>query len=58
MDEPDQYLDWHALQFYSRLFHDGIASERKSARLVFRGDNDNPRSGIPAAVAYLPFATE
>jgi hypothetical protein len=42
MDEPDQYLDWHALQFYSRLFHDGIASERKTARLVFRGDISRP----------------
>jgi hypothetical protein len=25
MDEPYEYLDWHALLFYSRLFHKGAA---------------------------------
>jgi hypothetical protein len=41
MDEPTEYLDWHALLFYSRLFHRGLAGAT-AARFVFRGDISRP----------------
>ena len=41
MDEPTDYLDWHALAFFSALFHDGIKNQSAS-HLVFRGDISRP----------------
>ena len=41
MDEPTDYLDWHALKFFSALFHEGIKNQFAS-RLVFRGDISRP----------------
>jgi hypothetical protein len=41
MDEPYMYLDWHALLFFSRLFHKGIASA-KAAHFAYRGDISRP----------------
>jgi hypothetical protein len=41
MDEPFEYLDWHALLFYSRLFHKGI-KDAKTTHFLFRGDISRP----------------
>jgi hypothetical protein len=41
MDEPTKYLDWHALKFFSRLFHSG-RTPAHSVKFVFRGDISRP----------------
>ncbi|MCZ7643736.1 MAG: DNRLRE domain-containing protein [Planctomycetota bacterium] len=41
MDEPFEYLDWHALKFYSRLFHEGIKDAKKTT-WQYRGDISRP----------------
>ncbi|HLX63139.1 MAG TPA: hypothetical protein VKX17_17850 [Planctomycetota bacterium] len=41
MDEPSAMLDWYALRFYSRLFHQGVA-DQKGTHLIFRGDISRP----------------
>ncbi|MBE7464560.1 MAG: hypothetical protein HS116_13875 [Planctomycetes bacterium] len=41
MDEPFEYLDWHALKFYSRLFHEG-AKDAKKTTWQYRGDISRP----------------
>ncbi|MCY3022526.1 MAG: hypothetical protein NTW87_26390 [Planctomycetota bacterium] len=41
MDEPYMYLDWHALLFFSRMYHKGIAAA-KTTHFAFRGDISRP----------------
>ncbi len=41
MDEPNEYLDWHALAFYSRLLHEGLRGAR-TVRFQYRGDVSRP----------------
>jgi hypothetical protein len=41
LDEPQQWLDWQALLFYSKLFHKGIAG-KKTVNFGFRGDISRP----------------
>jgi len=41
LDEPVRTLDWMALAFYSRLFHEGIKGQQ-NAQFVFRGDISRP----------------
>ena len=41
LDEPQQWLDFQALKFYSGLFHLGIAG-KKTANFGFRGDISRP----------------
>jgi hypothetical protein len=41
MDEPFEYLDWQALQFFSRLFHEGAKGATK-AKFQYRGDISRP----------------
>jgi len=41
LDEPVRTLDWMALAFYSRLFHEGTKGQR-TAQFVFRGDISRP----------------
>jgi len=39
MDEPNEYLDWRAINFYSALFHDGVKkSGAKDVQFVYRAD--------------------
>ncbi|HEY3324079.1 MAG TPA: hypothetical protein VGP72_26740 [Planctomycetota bacterium] len=42
MDEPNEYLDWHALNFYSRMFHAGLKAAGKDVPLCFRADVSRP----------------
>ncbi|HYF50976.1 MAG TPA: hypothetical protein VEJ63_16300 [Planctomycetota bacterium] len=41
LDEPQTWLDWQALLFYSRLFHKGL-DEAKTTKFVYRGDISRP----------------
>ncbi|HYF50977.1 MAG TPA: hypothetical protein VEJ63_16305 [Planctomycetota bacterium] len=41
MDEPNEYLDWHALNFYSRLCHAGMKNA-KNSKWAYRGDISRP----------------
>jgi hypothetical protein len=41
LDEPQQWLDWQALLFYSKLFHKGL-SDAKTVKFVFRSDVSRP----------------
>lgn len=41
MDEPFEYLDWHALKFFGKLFHEGIKNA-KTAKFLYRGDISRP----------------
>ena len=42
MDEPFEYLDWHALKLFSQLFHKGT-QDAKSANFAFCGDISRPQ---------------
>jgi len=43
LDEPTEYLDWHALKFFSSLFHQGIAAAKpEKAVFHYRGDISRP----------------
>ena len=41
MDEPFQYLDWHALKFFSTMFHKGTKDAKKTV-FQYRGDISRP----------------
>ncbi|MBI3828049.1 MAG: hypothetical protein HY291_00940 [Planctomycetes bacterium] len=41
LDEPATWLDWQALLFYSKLFHQGL-NQMKNAKFVFRADISRP----------------
>jgi len=41
MDEPFEYLDWHALNFFSRMCHEGMKGA-KNAKFAYRGDISRP----------------
>ncbi len=41
LDEPQQWLDWQALLFYSKLFHKGIEGQ-KNTKFGFRSDVSRP----------------
>jgi len=41
LDEPQTWLDWQALLFYSKLFHKGIEGQ-KTTKFGFRGDISRP----------------
>jgi len=44
MDEPNEYLDWRALNFYSALFKKGVAQAGiKNAQMVTRSDVSRPQ---------------
>ena len=41
LDEPNTWLDWQALLFYSKLFHKGL-SDVKTVKFAFRSDISRP----------------
>lgn len=41
LDEPTEYLDWRAINFYSSLFHNGIKGATKS-KFLMRADISRP----------------
>lgn len=41
LDEPATWLDWQALLFYSKLFHQGLGGA-KTVKFVYRGDISRP----------------
>lgn len=69
MDEPNEYLDWRALNFYSTLFRQGVAkSGAKDIQFVYRADVSRPMwqgsvsdnlmemTIVPAGVAFdMPY---
>jgi hypothetical protein len=42
LDEPTEWTDWNALDFFAKLFHAGIESPHR-ARFLFRGDISRPQ---------------
>jgi hypothetical protein len=41
LDEPNEFLDWNALNFFSLLFHNGTKNAKKT-RFLMRGDISRP----------------